>query len=172
MLISSVLCDDPVMYIDDRWLYDLETDLPPIKEYDLASQGAKKIREGTDITLVGNSHGTHLCMEAAKQLESQNIQCEVIDLRILNPLRIDVLFDSLKRTRNLCVIDEDWRNCGMAGEIIASVIESCPMGTLLTSPLRLTLPDAPAPTSKSLEQIYYLKVEEICQKIKMLLDCV
>ena len=46
------------------------------------------------------------------------------------------------------------------------------MGTLLTSPLRLTLPDAPAPTSKSLEQIYYLKVEEICQKIKMLLDCV
>ena len=60
----------------------------------------------------------------------------------------------------------------MAGEIIASVIESCPMVTLLTSPLRLTLPDAPAPTSKSLEQIYYLKVEEICQKIKMLLDCV
>lgn len=166
LLIASVLCDDPVMYIDDRWLYNNQADLPPIEEYNLANQGAERILEGEDITLVGNGYTTHLCMQAAKQLQFHNISCEVIDLRILNPLKIDAVWDSVKRTRHLCVIDGDWRNCGIAGEIIASVVESCPIGTLLTQPLRITLPDAPAPTSKSLESIYYLKVEDICQKVK------
>lgn len=170
LLIASVLCDDPVMYIDDRWLYDYEADLPPIQEYDLASQGAQRIREGTDITLVGNSYSTHLCVEAAKKLESQNIHCEVIDLRILNPLKIDAVFESVKHTRRLCVVDGDWKNCGIAGEIIASVMESCPINTLLAPPFRLTLPDAPAPTSKSLEDIYYLTVDQVCKKIKTSLN--
>lgn len=172
LLIASVLCNDPVMYIDDRWLYDYEANLPPIQEYDLTSQGAQRIREGTDITLVGNSYSTHLCIEAAKQLESQDIHCEVIDLRILNPLKIDIVFESVKHTRRLCVIDGDWKNCGIAGEIIASVMESCPINTLLAHPLRLTLPDAPAPTSKSLERIYYLTVEEICHKITSLFNSI
>lgn len=166
LLIASVLCDDPVMYIDDRWLYNHQADLPPIKEYDLAIQGAKRIIKGEDITLVGNGFTTHLCVEAAKQLQSQNISCEVIDLRILNPLKIEAIWDSVKHTGRLCIIDGDWQNCGIAGEIIASVVEYLPLGKLLAQPMRLTLPNAPAPTSKSLENIYYLKVEDICKKVK------
>lgn len=166
LLIASVLCDDPVMYIDDRWLYDLEADLPPIQEYDLANQTAKIIEQGQDITLVGNGYTTHLAREAAKELKSHHsVNCEVIDLRVLNPLKIDLILESVKKTGRLCVIDGDWKNCGMAGEIIASVVETTSLEIFKTKPLRITLPDAPAPTSKTLENIYYLKVEQICQQI-------
>jgi pyruvate dehydrogenase E1 component beta subunit len=170
LLIASVLSDDPVMYIDDRWLYDNEEDLPPIEEYNLATQQANRVLEGKDITLVGNGYSTHLCVEAAKHLQSQNIYSEVIDLRVLNPLRIDAVLESVKKTGRLCVIDGDWRNCGIAGEIVASVTESCPIGTLRFQPLRLTLPEAPAPTSKSLENIYYLNVENICEKVQTMFN--
>jgi pyruvate dehydrogenase E1 component beta subunit len=170
LLIASVLCDDPVMYIDDRWLYDLEADLPPIEEYDLASQTAKIIEQGRDVTLVGNGYTTNICLEVAKTLKLSNITCDVIDLRILNPLKIDVILESIQKTQKLCVIDGDWKNCGIAGEIIASVVESSANNTLTSPPLRITLPDAPAPTSKTLENIYYFNIEQIGDRIKTLLN--
>lgn len=169
LLIASVLSDDPVLYIDDRWLYQCEEKLPPVEELNLAHQHPRCIISGEDITLVGCSYSTHLCVEASKLLYEQGISCEVIDLRILNPLQIEPVLQSVQKTGRLCVIDGDWKSCGMAGEVIASVVESCPPTTLRTQPLRLTLPDAPAPTSKSLEDIYYPKVEDISQKIKGLL---
>lgn len=168
LLIASVLSDDPVMYIDDRWLYQCEAELPPIQELDLAHEKPQCIVSGEDITLVGCSYSTHLCVQTADILGKQGISCEVIDLRILNPLDSAPVVQSVKKTGRLCAIDGDWQNCGLAGEIIASVVESCAVGTLKAPPLRLTLPDAPAPTSKSLESVYYLKTEDICQRIRSL----
>ena len=105
LLIASVLSDDPVMYIDDRWLYEYEADLPPVEELNLAQEEAKCILSGEDITLVGCSYSTHLCVEVAKKLREQNISCEVIDLRILNPLKIEPVLQSVKKTGRLCVVD-------------------------------------------------------------------
>ena len=50
--IASVLCRDPVMYLDDRWLYDLEDDLPPIRELELSRQQPGCLAEGLDLTIV------------------------------------------------------------------------------------------------------------------------
>ena len=60
LLIASVLSPDPVMYIDDRWLHDQEDELAPIEETDLATQGPQRLRQGTDITIVGSGHATLL----------------------------------------------------------------------------------------------------------------
>jgi pyruvate/2-oxoglutarate/acetoin dehydrogenase E1 component len=79
----------------------------------------------------------------------------VVDLRVLNPLHCDVVVESARRTRRLLVVDGGWSCCGMAGEIIARVAEELPLNALAKIPTRITLPDAPAPTSRVLEAAYY-----------------
>lgn len=162
LLISSVLCDDPVLYLDDRWLYDLTAELPPIREYPLSSQGPKVIKSGTDITLVGSSFSTQLCLQAADLLEKQGFSAEVVDLRVINPIQYSVIIESVHKTKALIVVDGSWSNCGLAGEIIAGVAERVSPRLLKHRPRRITLPEASAPTSRPLEEAYYPKVSQIC----------
>jgi len=166
LLIASVLCDDPVLYIDDRWLYELEDTLPPVKDVSLKNIEPQILNTGTDITLVASSYSTNLCLQAAKKLIEKNISCEVIDLRVLNPLKTTKIINSVKKTQRLCVVDGGWKNCGMAGEIIASVCETIPTDILKTAPKRITLPDTSAPTSKPLEEAYYPQITDIITTIK------
>jgi pyruvate dehydrogenase E1 component beta subunit len=155
LLIAGVLCDDPVLYIDDRWLYEQEEPFTPIVERNLAAEKPAVLEQGDDITLVGCGYSTLLCRQAAARLSGSGISCEVMDLRILNPLHYDDIVASVTRTRRLCVVDGGWSTCGIAGEVIAGVVERIDTGVLLAPPRRITLPDAPAPTSKPLEAIYY-----------------
>jgi len=161
LLVAAVLCDDPVVYIDDRWLYALEDDLPPVEELDLAKEGPKLLRTGSDVTLVGCSFSTELARRAAETLDKQGVSCDVIDLRILNPLDASSIAASVTRTGRLCVVDGAWRNCGIAGEVIARVMEAIEPGSLKARPCRLTLPDAPAPTSGPLEAAYFTRENDV-----------
>lgn len=170
LLIASVLSNDPVLYIDDRWLYGIEQEVSSIVEKDLRAEGPKVIREGTDCTLVGNSYSTQLCLEAAKSLEVQGVSCEVIDLRVVSPLIFEEMIASVEKTRRLCVVDGGWSTCGLAGEIIAGISERTHPSLLEAAPIRLTLPDAPAPTSGPLESAYYLKSTDIVDAILRLMS--
>lgn len=161
LLIASVLSRDPVMYIDDRWLYDLEDDLPPVVELDLASEGPKRIATGTDVTLVGASYSTRLAADAQKQLAAEGISADVIDMRILNPFDPTVIAESVRKTKRLVVVDGGWRNAGFAAEVIASVSERIAPSDWAAAPMRVTLPDAPAPSSRVLEKIYYPGVADV-----------
>jgi len=158
LLIASVLSDDPVVYMDDRWLYDLEADLPLATDIKLDNQGPKIIKQGKDITLVAASYSVELCRQAAELLEQQGVSAEVIDLRVLNPYDPNEIVSSVGKTGKLLAVDGDWRTCGYAGEIIASVVEQLDKKVIAR---RITLPDAPAPTSRELENIYYPKVDEV-----------
>jgi acetoin:2,6-dichlorophenolindophenol oxidoreductase subunit beta len=168
LLISSVLSPDPVLFIDDRWLYELEDSLPPIVPRDLSGERPVCRVSGTDLTIVGSGYSSHLAMEAAKSLLGDGISAEVVDLRVLNPLNADVIVDSVRQTGRLLVVDGGWSCCGMAGEIIASVVEKLPAGALAASPLRVTLPAAPAPTSRVLEEDYYPTVGTVVTAAKTL----
>lgn len=170
LLIASVLCQDPVMYIDDRWLYDQEDDLLPVKEVDLASEGPRCIREGGDITIVGSGHATLLASQAAEILQTLSISAEVVDLRILNPFDSAIIVESVQKTQSLLVVDSGWQTAGFSAEIIASVCENIKPGVLKHAPKRVTLPDAPAPTSRLLEQEYYTTAEDIVLAVKELMN--
>ncbi len=168
LLIASVLSDDPVMYIDDRWLYEETEVLGPPAELDLRRQGPQVVRAGEDVTLVGCSYSTSLCRTAAEELATQGISAEVIDLRVINPLDATCVIDSVRRTGRLCVVDGGWRTAGIAGEVIARVCET--IGQLKKPPIRITLPDAPAPTSKPLEAIYYPRAAHVTKAAQQLID--
>ena len=165
LMIASVLCKDPVMYIDDRWLYDQEDNLPQVIEFDLATQRPAISISGSDITIVGSGHALLLARQAAEQLGGKSISAEVIDVRVLNPFHAEEIVKSVKKTKNLLVIDSGWTSGGFSAEIIAKVVEQLPVNCLNHPPTRIALPDAPAPTSRFLERDYYISPDEIVKKV-------
>lgn len=169
LLIASVLCNDPVMYIDDRWLYDQEDDLPPVVELDLSKQGPVISLTGSDITVVASGHSSLLAREAALWLKSEGLSVEVIDVRILNPFHAEKIIESVIKTKNLLVIDSGWTAGGFSAEIIAKVVEQLPVDCLDNPPARIALPDAPAPSSRLLEKAYYTSTEDVINAVKKML---
>ena len=81
-------------------------------------------REGDDITIVSVAVGVHRALEAAEKLQSAGISCEVIDLRSLRPLDAQTVVESVAKTGRLLVVDEDYREFGLAGELAAICLEA------------------------------------------------
>jgi acetoin:2,6-dichlorophenolindophenol oxidoreductase subunit beta len=170
LLIGAVQSPDPVLYIDDRWLYDWEDDIGNPADVDLTTCGPRIRRKGSDITLAAASYSVRLALKAAESLALRGIECEVIDIRVLNPIDMTPVRESVRATGRFLAIDGGWRTCGFAGEMIASVCEAVEPRLMKAAPARLTLPDAPAPTSKVLEAIYYASVADIEAQILKMLD--
>jgi pyruvate dehydrogenase E1 component beta subunit len=169
LLIASVLGNDPVMYVDDRWLYELEEELDPVSTIKLSSVSPKLTSSGDDITLVGAGFSSHLCRGADKALREKGITSDVYDLRVINPLDCGLIAQSVERTGRLLVVDGGWSNCGLAAEVIAQVSMLVDLQKWQSRPSRITIVDAPAPTSKPLEDIYYPTVETVIARVRELL---
>jgi len=168
LLIASVLSKDPVIYIDDRWLYEQEDDLPRILELDLKTQKPKITSKGKDVTIVASGHSSYLARQANEKLRNNGIHPEIIDVRILNPLDVKDILKSVKKTRKLVVIDPGWVSSGFSAELVAKVVENLDTKILTSPPLRIALPDAPAPTATVLEKKYYTSVDDVVKKVKNL----
>jgi pyruvate dehydrogenase E1 component beta subunit len=158
------------MYIDDRWLYDLSDDLPSVIECDLREQSPRCLYEGKDVTIVGCGYSTELALKAARELLSFGVSAEVVDIRVLNPFRPETIVQSVRKTGRLLVVDGGWRTAGFSAEVIASVVERLPGQSLKATPRRVTLPDAPAPTSRVLEKIYYPQTADVLSAVKKMMS--
>ena len=166
LLISSVLSKDPVIYIDDRWLYEQEANLPPIKEIDIKNQKPQITKEGKDLTIIASGYSSFLVRNVSNKLKDLNIYPEIIDVRVLNPLNIDDIVKSVKKTRKFLVVDPGWISSGFSAELTAKVVENLDVNCLKSPPTRIGLPDAPAPTSRVLEKEYYTSEEDIISATK------
>jgi acetoin:2,6-dichlorophenolindophenol oxidoreductase subunit beta len=170
LLIASVLCPDPVVFFDDRWLYDSVDSLPPVQELTLADEGPRLLATGNDLTFVASGFSTHLALCAMEELRGSGVSCDVVDLRVLNPMDRGPILESVMKTGRVIVIDGGWRTCGISAEVLAMVSESLAPGDLRCAPVRITLPDAPAPTSRVLEEAYYPSSQAIASAALRLLD--
>lgn len=169
LLIASVLDDSPVLYIDDRWLYDREDEIGPVEPVELARVAPVVRTEGEDVTIVAASYSCWLAEQAAQQLREDGVAAEVIDLRVINPLDLGLALESVRRTGRLVAVDGGWGPCGLAGEVIAGVVEGLEPGRLRAAPRRVTLPFAPAPASRPLEAAYYPAVIDVVRAVQQVL---
>ena len=168
LLIASILDDNPVIYIDDRWLYEEEDEVPE-EFYEVPIGKAKVRKRGQDVTVVASSFMVSESIKAHAILKESGISIEVIDLRSVKPLDEDTIIKSVKKTGRLVVADATWKTCGISAEI--SAIAASKAFKFLKAPIvRITLPDAPAPASCSLEEIYYPKAQNIVQSVISLLE--
>lgn len=167
LLISAIEDPNPVIYIDDRWLYNEEGEVPE-EIYTVPIGKGNILKEGKDVTVAALSYLVPEALKAGEELEKEGINVEVIDLRSIKPLDEKLIFDSVKKTGRLIICDAAWKTCGISAEISARVSENL-LKYLKASIRRVTLPDTPAPASSALEKIYYPNEEDIIKAVKELL---
>ena len=168
LMIAAIRDPNPVIFIDDRWLYAVE-DVVPEHIYEVEIGKGILRKEGTDVTLVAASFMAHESMKAVEELIGEGIDVEFIDLRTVKPIDQDIILESVKKTGRLVIADGGWKTCGLAAEISATVSENG--FDYLKSPIkRVTLPDCPAPASPELEKAYYRDSEDIVEAIKHILE--
>jgi len=153
LMIAAVRDNNPVLFLEHRWLHQTHGNVPE-EMYEEPIGKAKIIHEGSDITLVTCSHMTLEGRKATKILQEQGVSVEHIDLRTVKPLDREMILKSVRRTGRLLVADPDWRSCGVAAEVIASISESA-FNDLKAPPTRVTYPDRPSPSSWALANHYY-----------------
>ncbi|MEO0250278.1 MAG: pyruvate dehydrogenase complex E1 component subunit beta [candidate division WOR-3 bacterium] len=168
LMISAVRDDNPVVYIDDRWLYCAEDDVPNFP-YAVPIGKARVSRPGEDCTVIATSYMVSEALRAASILENEGVSIEVIDLRTNKPLDHETLSRSIRKTRKVIAVDAAWRTCGLAGEVVAWVSENL-FDCLAAPPVRVTLPDVPAPASATLESVYYPTGESIAEAVRALVQ--
>jgi len=153
LLVASVRDNNPVMFIDERWLYGKLGDVPE-ELYEVPLGKGVVRRTGSDVTVVATSYMVPEALTAADELAETSIEAEVIDPRTLKPLDEEIICESVRKTGRLVVVDAAWKTCGFAGEVSALVAENA--FDFLKAPIRrVTLPDIPAPASRTLEKAYY-----------------
>lgn len=125
MLRTAIRDDNPVIFTENPGLYSIKGEIPDDTEFSVPFGKAKIAREGTDLTLVGYSRMTHVCLKAADLLAEQGISAEVVDVRSLLPLDTETIFGSVAKTHRAVVVYEDWKSGGFGAEIAARIGEHC-----------------------------------------------
>lgn len=167
LMVSAIRDPNPVVYIDDRWLYRNEGPVPEALYEVEIGRGIIR-RKGRDVTIVGISYMAAEAESAAEALEKKGIDAEVIDLRTAKPIDEALVIRSVKKTGRLVIADVGWRSCGLAAEVSAVVAERAMK--YLKAPIgRVTLPDCPAPASAVLEKAYYRNRADIVKAVRKVL---
>jgi pyruvate dehydrogenase E1 component beta subunit len=168
LLISAIRDPNPVIFIDDRWLYGKE-DFVPEEIYELPIGKAVIRNEGADVTLVSSSFLASESYLVVEMLKKEGISVELIDLRSIKPLDMELINSSVLKTGRLLIVDGSWKTNSIASEISASVNETL-FKKLKAPVVRINLPDAPAPASRTLESEYYITKDMIIDAIKRLIN--
>lgn len=140
LLIASIRDNDPVVFLEHMKLYRSFRGEVPEEAYTIELGKADIKREGKDVTLIAYGAMVHSCLKAAEELEKDNIDAEVIDLRTVSPIDIDTIITSVQKTNRAVVVQEAQRQAGIAANVVSEIQERAILH--LEAPvLRVTAPD-------------------------------
>src|SRR5262245_49548186 len=160
-LIKAAIRDpDPVIYFEHKFLYRRVKEDLPSKDFVVPIGKAAIRRQGSDITVVTYGAMVYVALDAAKELEKEGIDLEVLDLRSLLPFDKEAVLDSVKKTNKVILLHEDTQIGGFAGELAAIIAEQA--FEYLDGPIRrITAPNTPVPYSPPLEEFFLPKVSDV-----------
>ncbi|MFQ5957635.1 MAG: alpha-ketoacid dehydrogenase subunit beta [Candidatus Brocadiales bacterium] len=167
LLLASIVDEDPVIFIEHRWLYNQLGYVPEAPYLIPFGKGVVR-KKGRDVTVVGISHMAVEACKASQSLKEEGIDVEIIDMRTLSPLDEHLLFESVKKTGRLVIADTGWKTCGVGAEIAARAASG--VFDYLKAPiLRIGTADTPTPSSYELEKAFYPGSEDIVSAVKEVL---
>ncbi len=166
LLVSSINDNCPVIFFEHRWLHNLKGNVPK-KLYSTKIGKAKILRKGKNITIVSFSDALIQLMRIEKIFKSANISAEIIDLRTIRPLDKKTIIKSVKKTKNLLVLDNGWKSFGVSSEIISLVSENLGK-SLKSNPIRLGIKEMPIPSTRILARDFYLNLLDIVKSVSKL----
>ncbi len=166
MLKSAVRDPDPVLFIEHELLYNVKGEVPEEDvEYTVPLNQGDVKRAGQDITIVTFSRMLHVTLQAAEDLAKEGIEAEVIDLRSVRPIDIDLIVDSVKKTNRVVIAEEGWKYYGTGQGLAALIYENA--FDYMDAPIQhVTGADVPMPYSKVLERAALPKKDDIIEAVK------
>lgn len=168
LTMAAIRDNGPVIILEHKFLGLHAKGPVPEGFYTIPIGKAEIVRHGEDVTLVGIGRTTHVCLEAAQALETQGLKPEVIDVLTLAPLDEQTLFESVRRTHRMVVVDEDNPVASIGRDIAARVGEWC--FDFLDAPIKtITAPNTPVPFSAVLESLYAPRSEQVITAVHELL---
>jgi pyruvate/2-oxoglutarate/acetoin dehydrogenase E1 component len=150
LLKTAIRDDNPVLFFMHKRLMRDEGPVPE-EQYTVPFGLADVRREGRDVTVVATAYMVSLALRAADALEERGVSVEIIDPRTLEPLDIETIVRSVRKTGRLVVVDEDTERCGVGAEIGMQVMERA-FDALKTPVQRVANPNLPVPYSSPLER--------------------
>jgi pyruvate dehydrogenase E1 component beta subunit len=166
LLKSAIRDDDPVVVLEGELLYNVRGEVPDGEH--LVPLGLAQLRrEGDDVSIITHGKMLYVADQAAKRLEKEGVEAEIIDLRSLRPLDVDAILGSVRKTNRAVYLEEGWPYLGVGAQIAATIQEEA-FDDLDAPVLRITQADVPMPYAKNLEQLAKPnadRVVEACRRV-------
>ncbi|MBZ5552448.1 MAG: alpha-ketoacid dehydrogenase subunit beta [Acidobacteriia bacterium] len=167
-LIKAAIRDNnPVIFFEHKFLYRRIKEEIPEGDYVVPLGKARVAREGKHLSIFTYGAMLYVALEASRQLEQEEIDVEVIDLRTLSPLDEDCILNSVRKTNKIILLHEDTRTLGLGAEL-ASIISEKAFEYLDGPLVRITAPDSPVPYSPPLEEAYLPGVGQVVDAARRL----
>jgi pyruvate dehydrogenase E1 component beta subunit len=160
LLKAAIRDPNPVVFLENEVLYGQSFEVPKLDDFVLPIGKGKILREGRHVTITAFSLMVDRALKAAEKLAQEGIEAEVIDLRTLRPLDIELIVDSVKKTNRIVSVEEGWPRFGMGAEVAAIMMEEA--FDYLDAPVhRVTGKDVPMPYAANLERLALPQVEDV-----------
>jgi pyruvate dehydrogenase E1 component beta subunit len=156
--------EDPVIFMESEVSYGDKSDVPE-EEYYIELGKAKVARPGTDVTIVSYNKMMKISMAAAEELQKENINAEVIDLRTIRPLDWMTVLESVKKTNRLVIVEEQWPFGSVSSEV-AYTIQKEGFDYLDAPIRRITAADAPLHYAGNLVAAAMPSMEKVVRMVK------
>ena len=169
LLISAIENDNPVIFYEHKLLYRTKNEVPE-EMYTIPLGKADIKRKGIDVTVIATAIMVHKTLEAAKELEKEGIDIEVIDPRTLVPFDIETIVSSVSKTGRCVIVHEAVKRGGVGGEIAGMIAESEAFDYLDAPIQRLGGRAVPIPYNPKLERAAIPQVEDIIRAVKITLN--
>jgi pyruvate/2-oxoglutarate/acetoin dehydrogenase E1 component len=168
MLKAAIRDDNPVLVLEHKALLSMKGPVPVGTDNVSMPLGPRVLREGGHVTIVASLAMVGRALAAADILAGEGVEAEVIDVQVLRPLDVTPIADSVRKTNNLVVVEEQARTGGWSSNVVADVVEAA-FDYLDSPPARVTLPDHPVPYSPQLEDAVLPSPEKIAATARALL---
>jgi pyruvate dehydrogenase E1 component beta subunit len=168
LLKTAIRDENPVVFIEGETLYNTTWEVPDDEDYLIPFGKADVKREGKDVTLIAWSKMVWTCLDAAKALAEEGIECEIVDVRSLRPLDPDTLAESVRKTGRCVIVEVGWPVAGFGAEVAYQMQKLC-MDSLDAPIERVTSDDVPMPYAKNLEDEVQPQVKDVVAAVRRVL---
>ena len=164
LLKAAIRDDNPVVFIEGETLYNTTGEVPT-DEYVLPIGKGDIKRPGRDVTLIAWSKMVNTCLDAAKALAAEGIECEVVDPRTLRPLDTELIVNSVNKTSRAVIVEQGWPVAGFGAEVAYQIQRHC-LDRLDAPVERVTSDDVPMPYAKNLEDEVQPQIHDVVAAVK------
>jgi pyruvate dehydrogenase E1 component beta subunit len=164
LLIAAIRDNNPVVFIEHRWLYWAEGEVPE-EPFTIPLGQSEVLRKGDALTMVATSWMNIEALKAAEILERHGVSIEIVDPKTIAPFDDSLAVESVKKTGHCIVADNDWVECGFSAEVAARISEKC-FGKLKSPVTRIGFAHTPCPTVRKLENEFYPNAEDLVRAVE------